>query len=399
MKRHAPSSSYRLGAIAAFAVCLTLVPIVANAQVCTAICESGRGVYRNRAEALTSRVSEPRYVDVHMTVVNPDGTTSIRTQRVPQVAAVSTSVLWSAGETLGVLFMNWHDQMRLLNEVERCGREWEKYANLRLVFSTSREGLRRLGAENANVRISFKYPLDGKTGGSSLLGKASSGQEDTHSMQLILAPDTDTVEVRRVALHEFGHALGYQHEHMNPINGVQWKQPDARNYYRRHTGWSNEEVERNIFRRLSLAENVATTFDRDSIMCYSIPASITLDGYGVRSNTALSYLDTESARIIYPTYESAKLGLTVGIAPGYIPTKAMIVIKVRPGSSATRVRVPGDPTVYQVEPWDLVTRLNDTLTDKMESFREAERKLLGNYRIQILDHRTNTYVWDYGLAD
>ena len=40
-----------------------------------------------------------------------------------------------------------------------------------------------------------------------------------------LTPDSDDDELRRVVLHEFGHALGLIHEHQNPEGGIEWNEP------------------------------------------------------------------------------------------------------------------------------------------------------------------------------
>jgi len=72
-----------------------------------------------------------------------------------------------------------------------------------------------------------------------------------------------------VVLHEFGHALGFEHE--NPGN-VPYDREKVLKYYReRGDGVSDERVERNLFQveGIKLSE-----FDRDSIMSYKVDAEL-----------------------------------------------------------------------------------------------------------------------------
>ncbi len=81
----------------------------------------------------------------------------------------------------------------------------------------------------------------------------------------------DPEEFRRVVLHEFGHALGFHHEHQNPVAACE-DEFDWDHIYSYLAGppnnWPREQVDFNM-RRLDQGGLVADRFDRDSIMLYT----------------------------------------------------------------------------------------------------------------------------------
>jgi hypothetical protein len=111
-----------------------------------------------------------------------------------------------------------------------------------------------------------------------------------------LNPSSTPVEIRRVVLHEFGHALGLVHEHQNPAGGIQWNKEQV---YKELSGppnnWDRATIDQNVFMPLESGETIYTTFDPSSIMVYPIPARWTLDGFSVGLNDDLS--DTDRAFI------------------------------------------------------------------------------------------------------
>jgi hypothetical protein len=115
--------------------------------------------------------------------------------------------------------------------------------------------------------------------------------------------------------HEFCHAVGLIHEHQNPKASIPW---DKEAVYRHYAGppnhWDRATVDRNIFRRYSTGETNFTAFDRNSIMLYAIPNSLTIGDYEVGWNRALSENDKAFLRAQYPkAAEPAKP------APAYRP--------------------------------------------------------------------------------
>ena len=116
-----------------------------------------------------------------------------------------------------------------------------------------------------------------------------------------LKPDSDEDALRRVVLHEFGHALGFIHEHQNPLNAIKWNRDAViAELQGPPNNWSLKDIEINMFNQPSPSEVFGTPVDETSIMMYPIPSSWTKDGFSVGLNTDLSPIDIELAKQVYP---------------------------------------------------------------------------------------------------
>lgn len=112
---------------------------------------------------------------------------------------------------------------------------------------------------------------------------------------------TPDEEFSRVVLHEFGHALGLIHEHQNPRNNpIQWNKEAVYAYFEGSPNyWSREEIDNNLLYKYAIDQINGSAFDSNSIMLYSFPPSLTLDGKGTKNNTVLSEEDKKVIRKIY----------------------------------------------------------------------------------------------------
>ncbi len=201
--------------------------------------------------------------------------------------ALVTGKLWKNGRRLRVAFLDGHDEVKA--RIEPIAREWSEHANIEFDFGNHAE---------AEIRISFEL-----AGSWSYLGTdALTLDPEAATMNFgWLRPDSGEADYQRVVLHEFGHALACIHEHQNPAGGIPW---DVDKVYAHYGGppnnWPKAQVHRNLLLRYEEGLTSHTEFDPDSIMLYPIPAELTIGGFEVGWNTALSKTDRKMIARMYP---------------------------------------------------------------------------------------------------
>lgn len=213
----------------------------------------------------------------------------------PQRAAFFTKKLWPNGKTLRVRFLGGTKAQQEF--VKKVAVEWCKYANLKFDFLTKPAA--------SDIRISFK---EGEGSYSYVGTDCRSIPQSAETMNLGWL-DPKNPDDAGTVLHEFGHAIGLQHEHMRPgLGEFKWNRQaviddlsGAPNY------WTVEQIEENVLNKLMAKDLTATaTIDRTSIMEYMFPASWTLDGAGAPQNDQLSKDDKALCMRVYPKTTTTK---------------------------------------------------------------------------------------------
>jgi serralysin len=206
-------------------------------------------------------------------------------------AALLNANRWSTGTTITVKFLE--GDASLQQRVKGVAKEWTApgMANLTLDFRNSGD---------TDIRIAFQQG----NGSWSYIGTVCRQiqPQETPTMNYgWLTPASSDDEIRRVVLHEFGHALGLIHEHQNPKGGIQWNRDAViRDLSGPPNDWDLATIENNMFRYYPEEDITGTNLDSTSIMMYPIPAAWTLGGFSAGLNSTLSDSDKGLIRTAYP---------------------------------------------------------------------------------------------------
>lgn len=174
--------------------------------------------------------------------------------------------LWPVGASLNVWFLDGEPFVHQL--VASTATQWSRYGNIRLNFSNERP------QHGSHIRISFKG-YDGSS-----LGAHNDLTSDAPTMQLPSVADSKlSLEYKkRIILHEFGHALGFEHEFRHPHwpYGDAWLLYQAEQCQQLLAGYVAEDLQEvrcnKVNQTLSADTALVLPFDEHSIMNYPIAA-------------------------------------------------------------------------------------------------------------------------------
>ncbi len=165
---------------------------------------------------------------------------------------------------------------------------WSKYCGITFM-ETSNKG---------DIRISF----DPKGGHWSHIGTyAQRINRRKATMNLQVSDSTSDMELRTVVLHEFGHALGFLHEHRRGDSGLVWNEEEVYRYYMGYPNfWKAPQVKEQVLDRIYVRNPIETPYDRKSIMHYPMPQKFLKRGRATGWNRELSANDQAAVRRAYP---------------------------------------------------------------------------------------------------
>lgn len=222
--------------------------------------------------------------------INSDGSIQ-KVSYIRQPLAAETLKMWNPGETIKVYLNpnNGSEQQRSL--VKKYAKQWESIANIKFDFDQT--------FSSAQIRVNFN---SNKRYWSWVGRDVLSNPLREYTMHFGFADGTvPELQMTAIILHEFGHALGFIHEHQSPAAGISWDRERVYQVFAEEPNkWSRADVDINIFNKYSTISTNYSAYDRYSIMHYEIPAALTTNGVGTPFNYTFSQQDRQYARDLYP---------------------------------------------------------------------------------------------------
>jgi hypothetical protein len=206
----------------------------------------------------------------------------------PAHIALLTSKYWgSKGVDHGVAFLD-TTNTTLKAKILAYANKWSKYGNIRY---------REASKANAQVRISLGSGGYWSYLGTDILSIPASEQTMNLEGFSLSTPDS---EYDRVVCHEFGHSLGFPHEHERAEVIALLDVEKTVRWFADNVGWDRQTVMEQVFSPLSPSEIQATAADVRSIMCYQFAAACTRSGQPVPGGLTIDPTDGQFAGQIYP---------------------------------------------------------------------------------------------------
>jgi hypothetical protein len=205
----------------------------------------------------------------------------------PESLALLVAKRWGPKVDRSVQFLD-TSNAELKAKILAYANEWGKFGNVRY-RETSGQGDVRLTLRGGGY---WSY-----LGTDTRLIPAGQPTMSLHGFSL----STPESEYSRVVIHEFGHDLGFNHEHEQPAIQELLDVEKTIAEFRRTQGWSRQDVIQQIFSPPSPGEVMASSRgDSRSIMCYSFPGSCTKSGQPIPGGDRLTDEDKRHVAVIYP---------------------------------------------------------------------------------------------------
>jgi hypothetical protein len=266
-------------------------------------------------------------------------TVSAKRVDLPQYVIVEAARRWSPDRIMRVAFRGGNDALYM--RIESAAMEWITVggANLKLEFR-DRHGRFLTWAPtdvvySGDIRIAFASgPDDGgywsHVGTSSTNPLIEGGKPGQASMNFDSFDQKLPGDWKAIVIHEFGHALGFEHEHQNPMQGCDFRFDDDPGYVLetddgyvvanangkrpglysylggRANFWKPEKVNFNLRALTNTSAFAVGPFDRFSVMKYFFDPSMFFAGrnspcYTERdANQSISQQDIRGIQRVYP---------------------------------------------------------------------------------------------------
>lgn len=204
----------------------------------------------------------------------------------------NTGKLWKKGSTINVTYKDGTPGIQA--EVERFAVEWTKYANLNFKFYKTVKDIPR--GQTADVVITFNTNVHTSAVGTD--SKYFSNSEA--SMNLGIINDQHINTRRSIILHEFGHAIGLEHEHQHKDRTIQFDEVKSIEACQKHINFTEEMCKMFILQTFKEGEVYFSKYDLLSIMHYSLHGDFFKTSMDMKQNFSLSLMDKLEIAKMYP---------------------------------------------------------------------------------------------------
>ncbi|MGF6152073.1 hypothetical protein [Pseudomonas fluorescens] len=223
---------------------------------------------------------------------NPANRETSSSGRKKRAAAKHTN-FWAPGRTLRIAFLNGDQAFK--EAVKTAANTWLPHVNLQFDFVEGEEGDIRIKSEPG---VYWSY-----------IGTNALTETDQTRPTMLLSPDHQRSLKFFTAntLHEFGHVLGAEHEHLHPESNIPWNKeavykahgaPNEDDYYARRI------IDERYFNLLDASEVNYSPYDPKSIMHYAIRQEWTEGDFKIDLNLTLSEADKAFMAKAYPYPEA-----------------------------------------------------------------------------------------------
>lgn len=208
-------------------------------------------------------------------------------------AVATFSRFWENARTLKIAFVDKGLPGAHKQAIVDAINQWQPYVNLTFEFVDGAKGSPDYGKGDIRITTEVDASLN-----YTLIG-TDAKLNDPWTPTMVLGVKPSDAKFRNIVMHEFGHALGAEHEHQHPDADIPWDLPAVYAHYAK-AGHSKEVVDESVLTRLDRASTRRSAYDKRSIMHYPVPNELTVGDWEVGLNLTLSDKDKAFMRASYP---------------------------------------------------------------------------------------------------